>query len=94
MDLTGLKPILDNGFFTIPNMCYHIYKVRRGKLSRVRLWIYADFSTMRTTDIFLTNSDYELLPIEATNIDQILEENEIAFEEVEGIDDKASPFSF
>ncbi len=56
----------------IPNLVRHVYKVRRGKLTRVRVWQLADLGTCRTRDLFVTTNDYELIPVvgtEATYID-------------------------
>lgn len=68
-DLKALSPILQKGFYPIPNLVYHIYKNRRGKLVRVKLWIYFDAGTCRTTDLFLTDKDYKLVPVEALKIE-------------------------
>lgn len=67
-DLEALEPILRQGFYPEPNMVYHIYKNREDEYVNVKLWLYADMGTLRTTDLFLTNSDYEPIPIEAVNI--------------------------
>ncbi|AYB37622.1 replicative DNA helicase [Brevibacillus laterosporus] len=67
-DLEALEPILRKGFSPAPNMVYHIYKNREDEYVNVKLWLYADMGTLRTTDLFLTNSDYEVIPIEAVNI--------------------------
>ena len=66
-----------------PNMCYHIYKVRRGRYVRVKLWVYSDLGTCRTEDLFLTTNDYELINIDPTIIEQLLEDNAIPEEELE-----------
>jgi replicative DNA helicase len=73
-DLELLQPILSKGFYKVPNLVYHIYKVRRGKFNKVKLWLYVDLGNCRTYDLFLTNNDYELIPIESTTIEKILEE--------------------
>lgn len=75
-DLEMIHPILSHGFYKVPNFVYHIYKVRRGKFNKVKLWVYVDLGTLRTTDLFLTNNDYELIPIESTTIEKILEMTE------------------
>lgn len=75
-DLEMLQPILSKGFYKEPNYVYHIYKVRRGKFNKVKLWLYVDLGTCRTYDLFLTNNDYEIIPIESTSIEKILEMTE------------------
>lgn len=52
-----------------PNMVHHIYKVRRGKLTRIRVWQKVDLGTCRTTDLFVTSNDYELIPVEGTVVE-------------------------
>ena len=75
-DLKALNSVLAKGFNQkVPNLVYHIYKVRRGKFVRVKLWLHADLGTCRTEDLFLTNNDYKVLEIESTDVEKILEDN-------------------
>ena len=79
-DLDSLQPILSKGIYPIPNMVYHIYKVRRGKLSRVKLWLHVNLGNMRLTELFLTNNKYQIIPVESTKIemiDAILDEHSV-----------------
>lgn len=67
----------------VPNLVRHVYKVRRGKLTRIRVWQLADLGTCRTKDLFVTTNDYVLIPVNATkveNIDKVIEENSISSE--------------
>ena len=86
-ELDNIKPILAKMVgYKIPNLVQHVYKLRRGKLSKIRIWQYADFGTCRSTDLFITNNDFELIPLEITNIerlDEIIENNSIDLEEIE-----------
>lgn len=75
-DLEMLHPILSKGFYKEPNMVYNIYKLRRGKFNKVKLWIYFDFSNCRSYEQFVTTNDYELIPIESTTIEKIIEMTE------------------
>lgn len=75
-DLEMIQPILSKGFYKTPNLVYHIYKVRRGKFNKVKLWLYVDLGNCRTYDLFLTDNNYEILPIESTTIEKILEQTE------------------
>ncbi len=69
-DLKKLKPILDNGFFKEPNMAYHIFKNRGGKWKSIIVWTKINLGTVRETDCFVTNEDFELITdIEKTIID-------------------------
>lgn len=74
----------------VPNLVRHIYKVRRGKLTRVRIYQYANLGTCRTEDLFVTDNDGKLIPVEVTefdnidNFDKIIEENSVDSEEIQG----------
>lgn len=64
-------------FLKQPNLIYHIYKVRRGRLNHVKLFVDFDYSTMRTTDLLVTDKDYKPLKVDGTNIELILNQTEI-----------------
>ena len=68
-----LAPILSSTYYKTPNLVYNIYKVRRGRFTKVKLWVYFDYGTLRTEDLFVTTNEYEIIPIESTNLDQIIE---------------------
>ncbi|WP_310876977.1 replicative DNA helicase [Priestia megaterium] len=87
-DLESIKDILKSGFYKEPNVVFDIYKNRRGKFVRVKLWSYADLGTCRTEDLFVTNSDYEPLPVEATIIELFDEEEIVEIEETNEEDTK------
>lgn len=57
------------GFLPEPNLVFHVYKNRRGKLNHVRLFVYFDYSTCRTTDLFVTDNKYNLIDVESTLVD-------------------------
>lgn len=85
-ELKGVEHIIRQGFYPSPNLIYHIYKVRRGKITRVRLWLHADLGTCRTTDLFVTDNDYKLVPVERLtieHIDNLLDEYSIDEKEIE-----------
>lgn len=71
-----------------PNMIHHIYKLRRGKLSKIRIWQYVDLGTCRSVDLFVTNNDNELLNInveemeEASHVDEIIEQESVPLSEI------------
>lgn len=84
-ELKGVENILRQGIYPVPNLIYHVYKVRRGKLTRVRLWLHADLGTCRTRDLFVTDNDYNLIPVERLtieHIDKVLEENSVDEKEI------------
>ena len=66
-DLKMLEPILACGL-PVPNMVESIYKNRRGKYKSVRLWCVSDMGICRKTPIFLTDNNYNLIPIEDMDI--------------------------
>jgi len=84
-DLESLANILP-AFSVLPNLVYNIYKVRKGRFVRVKLWCYIDLGTCRTKDLFLTNNDYEVIDIEATTVEQILDSNMYTKEEMEALE--------
>jgi len=43
-----------------PNLVYSLYKNRGGKWNKVKIWLYIDYSTMRTHDLFVTDYDYKI----------------------------------
>ena len=51
-----------------PNICYSVYKNRGGKLNNVKIWLYINYDTMRVHDLFVTDYDYNLLPIDKTYV--------------------------
>ena len=68
-DLEGIAPILSNGFgVKTPNMVMHIYKNRRGKWNRVKIWSYADMGNVRVEDLFVTDNNYKIIPFELLDI--------------------------
>ena len=77
-DIKKLKPILDSGFYQMPNYCYHIFKNRGGKWKSIIVWTKLNMGTMRELDCFVTNVDYELIPdIEPTNLDVTFEISDV-----------------
>ena len=61
--LKTIKPILQNTSYR-PNMFIDIYKNRRSKYKRVRLWVDVDLGTARIHDLFLTDDAGNELPID------------------------------
>lgn len=70
-----IEAIMKNKFLKArPNACIHVYKVRRGKYNKIRVYCYLELGTCRITDLFTTNNDYELIDIEHLDIVKILED--------------------
>ena len=56
------------------------------KLSKVKLWLYINLGNMRGQDLFLTNSEYQIIPVESTKIEMIealLDEHSVDEKEIE-----------
>ena len=65
-----------------PNQVTDIYKLRRGRYNKVRIWSYMDLGTCRKTDLFITNEDYS--EIVGFQTKQIVFE-EVNYKELENI---------
>lgn len=67
-DKEALVDIVSRLDIEMPEIKISVYKNRRGRWKGILLWCKADRSTCRINPIFVTNYNYELLPIEETNI--------------------------
>lgn len=47
----------------LPTQVQDMYKIRRGKYNRVRIWSRVDLGTCRTEDLFLTDQNFNYIPI-------------------------------
>lgn len=81
-----ISSYLNKGFTIRPNLVMHIYKVRRGKLHNVKLYIYFDYATCRSEDCFITDKDGNFLNVEDTKIDILLEQTEEKRNKYEGFE--------
>jgi replicative DNA helicase len=63
-----------------PNICIDVYKVRRGKLKRTRIFRESDLGTLRVRDCFVTDEYFNPISVEvifAKHKDSILTEQQI-----------------
>lgn len=69
-ELEKIEPILKNcGLIgQLPNMVHSIYKNRGGSINGVKVWGHQDLGTMKWTDLFCTNNNYERININPTQI--------------------------
>lgn len=80
-ELDAIAPITMQDFVvTTPNLVRHIYKVRRNKLTRIKIWQKADLGTCTTEDLFVTDYDNQLINVDVMNItpeiiDRIIDEH-------------------
>lgn len=61
--LKTVREVLKDGRIR-PNMYYDIYKNRKGRYRRVRLWVEADLGCARFTDLFLTDEFGNEIPLD------------------------------
>lgn len=90
-EIECVKKIMHNMFgVPLPNYVRHIYKVRRGKLTKIRVWQFADLSTGRTKDLFITDNYYNLIETEIAEaeIDKVIEEHSTDFRDVKVSEDE------
>ena len=90
-ELKAVKPILAKRIgMPEPNLVQHIYKVRRGKITKIRLWQKADLGTCRTKDLFVTDNNYNLIPVDATDIDidKIVDENSVDSKDIPDVQEE------
>jgi replicative DNA helicase len=69
----------------VPNMCTWIYKIRRGRITRVVIWSYYDLGTIRVKDLFVTTVNFDLIDMDFTKIEhveKVIEEHSIKIREV------------
>lgn len=69
-ELEKVQPIIESlqGFYPIPNMIYHVYKIRKGKIKSCKVWCHQDLSKMRVIDCFVTNNRYEQINVDRKKI--------------------------
>lgn len=85
-DVKELQPILNKLGITPPTHYYSFYKNRRGKFKSVRLWCHGNLGICRLDPVFLTDHQYNFIPIDNLVIEIEDEETEFQptnFEDVE-----------
>lgn len=90
-ELEAVKPILQNGIYAKPNMIYHLYKCRRGKITRVKVWLHVNLGNCRTKDLFVTTFDNELIPVDALTIEsanKILKQHSVDEKDLEATEEE------
>lgn len=74
-------------------MIYHLYKCRRGKITRVKVWLHINLGNCRVQDLFVTTFDNELIPLDALTIESannIIRQHSIDEKEIEGTEEELS----
>jgi len=67
-DVESLKPVLDAGHFSNPQLKISVYKNRRGRYKGIYLWCSADLSTCRINPMFATDYNYNLIKIDNVKV--------------------------
>ena len=67
-DITALEPLLKKEGFEQPLVKISIYKNRRGRYKSVLLWCRANRGICRIEPLFMTNYQYQFIPIEDLKI--------------------------
>ena len=67
-DLTTLDPILKKEGLEAPTIKISVYKNRRGRYKSVLLWCKANRGICRIEPMFMTNYQYQLIPVEDLKI--------------------------
>lgn len=86
-ELEAITPILAQSFVIVqPNLVRHCYKVRKNKLTRIKIWQKADLGTCRTKDLFVTDYDNNLIEVDVKKltpkqIDEIIDKHSTDLEE-------------
>lgn len=73
-ELKKIEPVLHKMVgMPVPNMCHWVYKVRRGRITRIIIWTKADLGVMDERALFVTDYDFGLIDIDFTKIEQVEE---------------------
>lgn len=72
-DRPAVESYCAKGFELEPNFVLSVYKIRRGSYQNIKVFLYFDRGTCRMTDTFVTDSKGQLIPVEDTNIELLLD---------------------
>lgn len=78
-ELKLLEPILRSPIMMgkpVPNICISVYKNRGSEYNLIKIWLYVDYDTMRTHDLFCTDYDYKILNIQQS-FTEIIEDQKV-----------------
>lgn len=85
-ELKRIEPVLHKMVnVAVPNMCHWIYKVRRGRLTRIIIWTRVNLGTMEEKALFVTDFDFQLIDMDFTKIEIVeaqLKENSVLMSQV------------
>lgn len=58
-----IEPIMAKGFMKEPNYVTHVFKNRGNRVDKAKVFSHIDMGNMRITDLFVTNTDNEMINI-------------------------------
>lgn len=63
MEKKDIEEIMTKGFYKEPNYVTHVFKNRGNRVDKAKVFSHVDMGNMRITDLFITNTDNELIQI-------------------------------
>jgi replicative DNA helicase len=63
MEKKDIEEIMKKGFFKQPNYVTHIFKNRGNRVDKAKVFSHINMGNMRITDLFVTNTDNEVIEI-------------------------------
>ena len=85
-ELKMLEGLIKNRFGNVtPNLCYSLYKNRGGKLNHIKIWMYIDYGTMRTQDLFVTDYEYREISVPKMYINVVDDKRVVSDKKIESI---------
>lgn len=72
-----IEEIMKKEFMKQPNYVTHIFKNRGNRVDKAKVFSYVNMGNMRVTDLFITNTDNELISIKKLKIEQQNEKNTV-----------------
>lgn len=67
-DIEAISPLVQKAGCAVPNIKMSVYKNRRGSYNKCYLWMSANKATCRFNGLFVTDYNYQPIPIEDTNL--------------------------
>ena len=90
-ELDLLKPFITK--FGEPNLVTDIYKVRSGRWTQLRIWSRASLGTLKKEDLFVTNSQLDMIEDFEANVYEIVDWTGETTEEIQKLLDSFNDWS-
>lgn len=75
MEKKDIEEIMKKGFMKEPNYVTHIFKNRGNRIDKAKVFSYIDMGNMRVTDLFVCNTDNELITVKKLVVKSKRKEN-------------------